>query len=58
MAQRKTQPTGSSSFLHVRIEAEKIEQLRVVAEADHRTLSQEVRRMVDERLAADAKAAA
>ena len=38
-------------MLNVRVSAEQIERLRVVAEADHRTVSQELRRLIEQRIA-------
>jgi hypothetical protein len=50
--QRKPQD-GRTAFLHVRIEPEVLERYRMIAEADHRTVSQDVRRYVDQRIAAE-----
>jgi hypothetical protein len=49
--QRKTQNEGRTAFLHVRIEPEVLDRFRAIAEAEHRTVSQEVRHYIDRRLA-------
>lgn len=38
-------------YLHARIESGTLQRFREVAEADHRTVSQELRRLVDQRIA-------
>lgn len=38
-------------MLNVRIERGTVERFRVVAEADHRTVSQELRRLIEQRIA-------
>jgi hypothetical protein len=50
-AQRKTQRDGAMVYLHARIESGTLQRFREVAEADHRTVSQELRRLVDQRIA-------
>lgn len=51
MTQRKPQPGDGKRMLNVRIEGEQIDRLRVVAKAEHRTVSQELRRLIELRLA-------
>lgn len=38
-------------ILNFRVEAEKVERFRAIAEADHRTVSQELRRLMEIRIA-------
>jgi hypothetical protein len=49
--QRNTQNDGRTGFLHVRIEPAVLNRFREVAESEHRTVSQEVRRYIDQRIA-------
>jgi hypothetical protein len=49
--QRKAQRDSRTAFLHVRIEPEVLDRLRVIAEAEHRTVSQDIRHLVDRRIA-------
>jgi hypothetical protein len=53
--------TQKTAVYTLRVERRKLERLRKIAEADHRTLSQELRHMIEERIArsdADKEAAA
>lgn len=50
MTKRNAQSSGDERWLNIRIAREKVDRLRVVAKADHRNVSQEVRRLIDERL--------
>jgi hypothetical protein len=49
-ANHNAQNDGRTAFLHVRIEPEVLRRFRAVTEADHRTVSQDVRRYIDQRL--------
>jgi hypothetical protein len=49
MAQRKTQ--SETRWLTIRVDREQVDRFRVVAEADHRTVSQELRRLIELRIA-------
>lgn len=51
MAQRKAQENGSMRMLNFRVEAEQIDRFRAVAEANHRTVSQELRHLMEQRIA-------
>lgn len=51
MAQHKAQDDGAMRLLNFRVEGVKLDRFREVAEADHRTVSQELRRLMDERIA-------
>jgi predicted DNA-binding protein len=51
MAKRKPQSSDGMQMLNVRIARQQVERLRVVAEADHRTVSQELRRLIEQRIA-------
>lgn len=51
VTKHKAQNDGAMRFLNFRVEAAKIERLRELAEADHRTVSQELRRLIDQRVA-------
>lgn len=48
---RNTQSDGRGAFLHVRIDADVLDRFRKVAEGEHRTISQDVRRYIDQRIA-------
>lgn len=43
--------TPETQMVNVRVPVEQVERLRLVAEAEHRTVSQEVRRLIDLRIA-------
>jgi hypothetical protein len=58
MTKRKAQEEGAMRLLNFRIEAEKIDRFREVAEADHRTVSQELRRLIDLRISESEERAA
>lgn len=51
MAKRKHQNDDEMRMLNFRIESGLIDRLREVAAAEHRTVSQELRHLVDRRLA-------
>lgn len=51
MAKRKTQAEDGMRMLNVRIAREDVERFREVAAADHRTVSQELRRLIEQRIA-------
>jgi hypothetical protein len=51
MTKRKPQDEGSMRLLNFRVEAAKIDRFREVAEANERTVSQELRRLMDQRIA-------
>lgn len=51
MTNRNTQPSGAMRMLNVRVESAVLDRFREVAEADHRTVSQELRRLIDLRIA-------
>jgi antitoxin component of RelBE/YafQ-DinJ toxin-antitoxin module len=54
---RNAPDDGRTAFLHVRIDPSVLDRYREVAEADHRTVSQDVRHLVEQRIAeADAPA--
>lgn len=48
---RKAQNDGRTAYLHVRIEPAVLDRFREVAESEHRTVSQDVRRYIDQRIA-------
>jgi hypothetical protein len=48
MAQRKTQ--SETRWLTIRVDREQVDRFREVAEADHRTVSQELRRLIELRI--------
>ena len=50
--QHNTQNEGRTAFLHVRIEPDVLDRFRALAAAEHRTVSQDVRRYIDERISA------
>jgi predicted DNA-binding protein len=53
MTKRKPQQNGATPetrMVNVRVPVDQLERLRLVAEADHRTVSQEVRRLIDIRI--------
>lgn len=50
MTQRKAQEEGAMRMLNVRVEASLVDRFREVAEADHRTVSQELRRLMEQRI--------
>lgn len=54
MAKRKPQ-SSKMRMLNVRIDREQVDRLREVAEAEHRTVSQELRRMIEQRITAAAE---
>jgi hypothetical protein len=49
--QRKAQRDDRTAFVHVRIERDVLDRFREIAEAEHRTVSQDVRRYIDTRIA-------
>lgn len=51
MPKRKTQESDGMRMLNFRIESGLIDRLREVAASEHRTVSQELRHLVDRRLA-------
>lgn len=51
MAKRKAQSEDGMRMLNVRIARDQVERLREVAAADHRTVSQELRRLIEQRIA-------
>jgi hypothetical protein len=51
MPQHKAQNDGVMRLLNFRVEAAMIDRFREVAEADHRTVSQELRRLMEQRIA-------
>lgn len=51
MPQRKTQEDGAMRTLHVRVDPVALDRFREVVEADHRTVSQELRRYIELRIA-------
>jgi hypothetical protein len=50
VTKRNPQREARTAYLHVRIEPDVLARFRQVAEADHRTVSQDVRRYIDHRL--------
>lgn len=50
MPKRKPQPTRIR-MLNVRISSDQVDRLRAVAESEHRTVSQELRRLIEQRIA-------
>jgi hypothetical protein len=59
MAQDKAQLDGATHQLNVRVERETFDRFREVAAASHRTVSQELRHLMEQRIAeADTQAAA
>jgi predicted DNA-binding protein len=51
MTQHKAQQDSATRLLNFRIAPDMAERLRVVAEAHHRTVSQELRHLIDTHLA-------
>jgi hypothetical protein len=51
MAQRKTPNESATRWLTIRVDREQADRFRVVAAADHRTVSQELRRLIELRIA-------
>lgn len=51
MAQDKAQSDGATHQLNVRVAHEMFDRFREVAAADHRTVSQELRRLMEQRIA-------
>jgi hypothetical protein len=51
MTQRKAHDDGAMKLLNFRVEVEQLERFRAIAEADHRTVSQELRRLMELRIA-------
>jgi hypothetical protein len=51
MTTKRKAHTRGMRMLNVRIDSAQIERLREVAAADHRTVSQELRRLIEERIA-------
>lgn len=49
--QRNTQDEGQTAFLHVRIDPVVMDRFRAVVESEHRTVSQDVRRYIAQRVA-------
>lgn len=51
MTKHKPQNEGAMRLLNFRVEAEKINRFREVAEANERTVSQELRHLMDQHIA-------
>lgn len=50
MAQHKTQEGDGMRTLHVRVDPVVLDRFREVVEVDHRTVSQDVRRYIEQRV--------
>jgi hypothetical protein len=51
MTKRKAHSDGDMRMLNFRVEAAQIDRFRAVAEANHRTVSQELRLLMEQRIA-------